>query len=253
MTENERNDKKAMLLAALRRQLGIVSAACEQTGVPYPTYKFWYNTDEEFRSSCDDIINLQLDFVENKLLENIKNNDTASIIFYLKTKGKKRGYSEKILKNDQTPALQNKNAPANRKKKVEAKKNYIVKLLKKEGRYSPSLLEQVEITASLIIQYQEIEESLSMQSFVITQTSREGDTRAIINPLQQQSLQMVEKVQKALRALGMNLDTKQQNPKGDDPLAELINKVNNYGSTDEITGEEEGLAPVPESVEPDQP
>lgn len=128
-----------------------------------------------------------------------------------------------------------------------------MKLLKKEGRYSPSLLEQVEITASLIIQYQEIEESLSMQSFVITQTSREGDTRAIINPLQQQSLQMVEKVQKALRALGMNLDTKQQNPKGDDPLAELINKVNNYGSTDEITGEEEGLAPVPESVEPDQP
>ena len=39
--------------------------------------------------------NVSLDYAESKLLENIRANKETSIIFYLKTKGKKRGYSER--------------------------------------------------------------------------------------------------------------------------------------------------------------
>ena len=36
-----------------------------------------------------------LDLAESKLIQNIQDQDTTSIIFYLKTQGKKRGYIEK--------------------------------------------------------------------------------------------------------------------------------------------------------------
>jgi hypothetical protein len=38
---------------------------------------------------------IMTDLAESKLMENIKNNDTTSIIFRLKTKGKNRGYIER--------------------------------------------------------------------------------------------------------------------------------------------------------------
>lgn len=88
--------KKKKVISELSKALGIVALACKRADVSRKTFYRWYNTDEEFKEEVDDIYETQGDFVEDKLLGRIRENDTTAIIFYLKTKGKKRGYYEKV-------------------------------------------------------------------------------------------------------------------------------------------------------------
>lgn len=75
--------------------MGIVAPACEAVGIHRSTFYDYYNNDIEFKDAVDAVVETTIDFAESKLLENIDSNDVQSIIFYLKTKGKKRGYIEK--------------------------------------------------------------------------------------------------------------------------------------------------------------
>ena len=87
--------KKGQLLEALEKSLGIVSTACQSVGVSRTTYYKYYNDDEQFKSQVDGISDIALDCAESQLFELIKEKNVTAIIFYLKTKGKKRGYIEK--------------------------------------------------------------------------------------------------------------------------------------------------------------
>jgi len=95
MGKKERNLKKETLLEALENSLGIVSTACNRTGISRSSFYKWYHEDEEFRKKVDEIDNIKLDFVETKLFKNIENEKEKSIIFYLQHKGHKRGYIQK--------------------------------------------------------------------------------------------------------------------------------------------------------------
>jgi ACT domain-containing protein len=95
MGKKERNLKKETLLEALENSLGIVSTACNRTGISRSSFYKWYHEDEEFRKKVDDIDNVKLDYVETKLFKNIENEKEKSIIFYLQHKGHKRGYVQK--------------------------------------------------------------------------------------------------------------------------------------------------------------
>ena len=90
-----RHDKKEALLKALEKSLGVVTTACKQLDISRATYYRWLSEDEEFSKSAKDIQDVALDFVESKLFEQIQDSSTAATIFYLKTKGKKRGYVER--------------------------------------------------------------------------------------------------------------------------------------------------------------
>lgn len=92
---NKTEHHKKGLLEALEKSLGIVTVACKTVGVGRTTYYEWYNTDNDFKDAVDDLQNVALDFAESQLHKQIAANSTAATIFYLKTKGKKRGYIER--------------------------------------------------------------------------------------------------------------------------------------------------------------
>ena len=55
----------------------------------------WMENDSQYKKAVKDIENVALDFAESQLHQQIKGGNPTSTIFYLKTKGKKRGYIER--------------------------------------------------------------------------------------------------------------------------------------------------------------
>lgn len=86
--------KKAMI-EALEKSLGVVTTAAKAVGIDRSTHYGWYNNDPEYRAAVDSISDIALDFAESQLHKQIKGGEVSSTIFYLKTKGKKRGYVER--------------------------------------------------------------------------------------------------------------------------------------------------------------
>jgi hypothetical protein len=87
--------QKNALIEALEASLGVVSTAVKMVGLHRATFYEWVKNDPEFKQAVDDITENALDFAETALHSKIRGGDTTAIIFYLKTKGKKRGYVEK--------------------------------------------------------------------------------------------------------------------------------------------------------------
>ena len=92
---NKTEHLKKGMLEALTTSLGIVSTACETVGISRTTYYKYYKTDEQFKEQVDSISDEAIDFVESQLFELIRKGNVAATIFFLKTKGKKRGYVER--------------------------------------------------------------------------------------------------------------------------------------------------------------
>ncbi len=92
---NSKTDRKPAFLEALKKSKGIIQPALNAVKIERQTYLNWYRDDIDFKRAVDEISEYQIDFVEEKLLKNINKGDATSIIFYLKTKGKSRGYIEK--------------------------------------------------------------------------------------------------------------------------------------------------------------
>jgi hypothetical protein len=82
-------------LDALRENLAIISKAADSCGMHRNNHFHWMKTNERYKAEYESIEEDCLDVAENALMNNIINGDTTAIIFYLKTKAKKRGYIEK--------------------------------------------------------------------------------------------------------------------------------------------------------------
>lgn len=87
--------KKGMI-EALEKTLGIVSSACKMVDISRQTHYRWLQEDEDYKKQCTEIENMTLDFAESQLHKQIAEGNTSATIFFLKTKGKKRGYIERM-------------------------------------------------------------------------------------------------------------------------------------------------------------
>lgn len=100
MSSNNRNRaesistqlKKRVMIEAMKRTLNNVSASVKYAQISRDTHYRWLKQDSKYRERLDTVNEELLDFAEMQLFKLIALGKQRSIIFFLKTKGKHRGY-----------------------------------------------------------------------------------------------------------------------------------------------------------------
>lgn len=73
-----------------------VTATCKALGINRTTFYNWRKRSERLDAMLEEVEESIIDYAESKLVEHIQEGDTTCLIFFLKTKGKKRGYIERV-------------------------------------------------------------------------------------------------------------------------------------------------------------
>jgi transposase-like protein len=118
--------KRKLAIEIYKKKAGNVSETCKAMGIPRSTFYNWKKENEDFTKAIEEYDESLIDFGESQLLQLMKGTqstfkeekdivdksdgkiktlkhikvseyppDTSAVIFFLKTKGKKRGYVEK--------------------------------------------------------------------------------------------------------------------------------------------------------------
>lgn len=85
---------------------GIIATIAERLGCEWHTAKTYIEKYAETKSAYEAESESVIDLAESKLIENIQANDNTAILFYLKTKGKKRGYVERTEINTEVTIIE---------------------------------------------------------------------------------------------------------------------------------------------------
>lgn len=85
---------KKFFLEKMRSTLGNVTRSCEEIGISRQAYYAWLKADSKFAAAVNEIVESSIDFAESCLFQQMREGNTTAIIFYLKTRGKDRGYIE---------------------------------------------------------------------------------------------------------------------------------------------------------------
>lgn len=83
------------MVEALGSTMAVVSEATKLVGIDRATHYKWLKSDDAYKAAVEDATDVAIDFAETALKGQIEDGNITAIIFYLKTKGKKRGYVER--------------------------------------------------------------------------------------------------------------------------------------------------------------
>lgn len=85
----------ATIKKAIKDSRGMYSVIAKRLGCSWHTAKKYVEDDPETAQAYKNEEESMIDFAESKLHEAISEDDLTATIFFLKTKGRKRGYIEK--------------------------------------------------------------------------------------------------------------------------------------------------------------
>ena len=86
--------RKGRMIAQLIENNFHIGHACKQVGIAYDTHFEWLKKDPEYLRAVNQITEYELDEYQALLKKKAYEGDTAAIMFFLRTKGKHRGFSE---------------------------------------------------------------------------------------------------------------------------------------------------------------
>ncbi|UQB67584.1 hypothetical protein [Epilithonimonas zeae] len=84
--------KKARLLKAMEKTLGVIQPACRMARVNRQTFYNWLKSDSQFKDDYQEVLEDACDFAEMSLIQQIADGNTTAIIFFLSHKAKHRGW-----------------------------------------------------------------------------------------------------------------------------------------------------------------
>ena len=96
---NSLTKEQKEFINVLRNSSCNISVACGKMGIARQTFYNWKSNNPLFAESVSDLEESLIDYAETKLMENIRDGKESSIFFFLKTRGKKRGYIETVENN----------------------------------------------------------------------------------------------------------------------------------------------------------
>ena len=88
ITDARMKKNKKRMLKELEKNFGIITSACTKVGINPSTYYRWLENDGDFKKEVDVVMEVQIMYVEDKLLGLIMDGNVSAIIFYLKCKHK---------------------------------------------------------------------------------------------------------------------------------------------------------------------
>ena len=89
------SSRQKIFVKAYKKHATNISRACEVADIHRTTHHRWYANNTTYKEQIDAISESMIDFAEGMLYKNMKDGKEQSILFFLKTRGKKRGYVEK--------------------------------------------------------------------------------------------------------------------------------------------------------------
>jgi len=87
------------IIKVFHKTLGILQESADKLGIERTTLWRWMQNNPELKEALIQAKEKAIDFAESKLFKNIEEGKEASLIFFLKTQAKHRGYSETPLIN----------------------------------------------------------------------------------------------------------------------------------------------------------